>query len=218
MADPRITQIIRDAGGIVHSDGNIFFTNQAQFLQAATQAQQPAQQTDLPRKPDSLPVVLNMLRETKGGSECRLPTPACWDLTQYVASLEAALLAAIGKLAASTQPAMSQDAQPVAPLASFAHEVVLGAYSEDELPDAAMRALKRAGYASLSDVLNGTHPPIPQAGKVLEALTNAVRLAQTEIENITDTEQRILDDASDALALLRSRVQGGLSTNNEEMK
>jgi hypothetical protein len=47
MADPRITQIIRDAGGIVHSDGNIFFTNQAQFLQAASQAQQPAQQTDL---------------------------------------------------------------------------------------------------------------------------------------------------------------------------
>jgi hypothetical protein len=44
MADPRITQIIRGAGGIVHSDGNIFFTNQAQFLQAATQAQQPAQQ------------------------------------------------------------------------------------------------------------------------------------------------------------------------------
>jgi hypothetical protein len=53
MDDPRITQIIRDAGGIVHSDGNIFFTNHYQFEHAAslvcgvaTVAQQPAQQTD----------------------------------------------------------------------------------------------------------------------------------------------------------------------------
>jgi hypothetical protein len=41
-----------------------------------------------PKRPDSLPVILNMLRETKGGDECRVPTPACWDLARYITDLE----------------------------------------------------------------------------------------------------------------------------------
>jgi hypothetical protein len=35
LSDERIHAAIRNAGGIVHSDGNIFFTNAAKFLAAA---------------------------------------------------------------------------------------------------------------------------------------------------------------------------------------
>jgi hypothetical protein len=35
MTNDELKTAIREAGGIVHSDGNIFFTNSAQFLKAA---------------------------------------------------------------------------------------------------------------------------------------------------------------------------------------
>jgi hypothetical protein len=74
----------------------------------------------------------------------------------------AALLAAIGKLVASTQPAMSQDAQPVARLQA------------KETPEG-----RRLGLFDIvildrdrcrDDMLLYSHPPIPQEGKVMEAL------------------------------------------------
>jgi hypothetical protein len=190
----------------------------ARSLQAASQAQQPAQQSDLPRKPDSLPVVLNMLRETKGGNECRLPTPACWDLAQYVTSLEAALLAAIGKLVSSTQPAMSQDAQPVAWLWTNPDGSKECSFVQPEQdPDmSTMLALELGREATPLY----THPPIPQ--EVMEALEDAMRwlaafaYGQKALSEVQASPR--WGKYTQALAILRSQVQGGLSTNNEEMK
>jgi hypothetical protein len=151
---------------------------------------------------------------------------------------KAALLAAIGKLVSSTQPD-DQTTRNVAGILERAGEspedaLRLARHGVAQSQDATQPVATMVVHADHpieffvgpgdADLPPGTyeltlaHPPIPREGKVMEALTKAVRLAQTEIENITDTEQRILDDASDALALLRSRVQGGLSTNNEEMK
>lgn len=40
---PDLTQIIRDVGGIVHSDGNIFFKNADVFIEAAVRAMRAPQ-------------------------------------------------------------------------------------------------------------------------------------------------------------------------------
>jgi hypothetical protein len=64
-----------------------------------------------------------------------------------------------------------------------------------------------------------THPPIPQEGKVMEALESTRPLLCALKHREDDAEAaRSLALVADALALLRSQVQGGLSTNNEEMK
>jgi hypothetical protein len=54
-----------------------------------------------------------------------------------------------GRLAGLEEAGSHQERMGV--LASFAHEVALGAYSEEELLDAAMRALRRVGLQNLDD-------------------------------------------------------------------
>jgi hypothetical protein len=133
-----------------------------------------------------------------------------------------AIRAAIGKLVSSTQPAMSQDAQPVA--------------CETER-DCQWQPWCKDRCQKL------THPPIPQEGKVMEAPWISVD------ERMPDREERVLVYGAKRLrwavaewdekdgwqtetcseffpiyppthwrSLPPPPVQGGLSTNNEEMK
>jgi hypothetical protein len=199
-----------------------------------------------------------LARAQHAGIAATLDKPAVERLRdEQVAEAKAALLAAIGKLVSSTQPddqttrnvagileragespedalrlarhgvAQSQDAQPVAWLwtnPDGSKECSFVPPEQD--PDmSTMLALELGREATPLY----THPPIPQEGKVMEAL----RQAQIAMEHARDyigddgvfgppsvyTDcVAAIDLTTEALALLRSQVQGGLSTNNEEMK
>lgn len=75
-------------------------------------------------------------------------------------------------------------ASPLAVLATFAHEVCIGAYSEDELGDKARLALERAGLARLEDVVAlSTQETQAQNQKPAVPLF-AVRVAQGKWESL----------------------------------
>lgn len=128
----------------------------------------------------------------------------------------AALLAAIGKLVSSTQPAQSQDAQPVAP--------TLERWGRAD-PDSGLLLQRREdGYWTpwhIADAaLRASPTTIPQAGKVLEALTKLPDLidsywklayAEGKEGRDHDTEdgaaQQCRFEIDEAIALLRSLPQ-----------
>jgi hypothetical protein len=115
---------------------------------------------------------------------------------------------------------MSQDAQPVA-YVSEADMERLRANKWAVVEVSADETVDNGGNVPLY-----THPPIPQEGKVLEALISAGQFIawsnHGECRAYSDgpipTSSQARERIDVALALLRSQVQGGLSTNNEEMK
>jgi hypothetical protein len=124
----------------------------------------------------------------------------------------ATLLAAIGKLVASTQPAMSQDAQPVGYASAQALRNMRAGIQET-----ATIVPKEEAHEDDGDIPLYTHPPIPQEGKVMEALESAYAALRNWMiarpTDCDDLDKRAMDGLRKARALLRSQVQGGLSTN-----
>jgi hypothetical protein len=114
------------------------------------------------------------------------------------------------------QTAMSQDAQPVAWKVVPRYEDEQGYFDFTDSAEAATKLSARGWQVTPLY----THPPIPQEGKVMETLDGAYAALRNWMiahpADCDDLDKRAMDGLRASRALLRSQVQGGLSTNNED--